>query len=46
MKVKTVIHPLRDGTAGGQFMAITLPDGTQMGNPNARPNANAGAPAQ
>jgi Family of unknown function (DUF6152) len=45
MKVKTVIHPLRDGTAGGQFMAITLPDGTEMGNPNARPNANAGAPA-
>jgi hypothetical protein len=46
MKVKTVIHPLRDGTAGGQFMAITLPDGTQMGNPDGRPNANAGAPAQ
>ena len=42
MKVKTVIHPLRDGTAGGQFMAITLPDGTEMGNANARPNANAG----
>ena len=46
MKVKTVIHPLRDGTAGGQFMAITLPDGSQMGNPDGRPNANAGAPAQ
>ena len=45
MKVKTVIHPLRDGTAGGQFMAITLPDGAEMGNPNGRPNANAGAPA-
>ena len=43
MKVKTVIHPLRDGTAGGQFMAITLPDGTQMGNVNAPPGANAGA---
>jgi hypothetical protein len=35
MKVKTVIHPLRDGNNGGQFMAITLPDGTLMGNPNA-----------
>src|SRR5580704_14739544 len=45
MKVKTIIHPLRDGTAGGQFMAITFPDGTQMGNPDGRPNANAGAPA-
>jgi hypothetical protein len=42
MKVKTIIHPLRDGTAGGQFMAVTLPDGTELGNPNGRPNANAG----
>ena len=45
MNVSMQIHPLRDGTAGGQFMAITLPDGTEMGNPNGRPNANAGAPA-
>jgi len=43
MKVKAVIHPLRDGSNGGQFMAVTLPDGTQMGNPNAAPSANAGA---
>jgi hypothetical protein len=43
MKIKTVIHPLRDGTNGGQFMAVTLPDGTVMGNPNAAPSANAGA---
>jgi hypothetical protein len=43
MKVKSVIHPLRDGGNGGQFMAVTLPDGTQMGNPNAAPSANAGA---
>ena len=43
MKVKTVIHPLRDGSNGGQFMAITLPDGSQMGNANAAPSANAGA---
>jgi hypothetical protein len=42
MKIKTIIHPLRDGTNGGQFMAVTLPDGTQMGNPNAAPTANAG----
>jgi len=27
MKVKAVIHPLRDGANGGQFMGITLPDG-------------------
>lgn len=45
MKIKTVIHPLRDGNNGGQFMAVTLPDGTQMGNVNAPPNANAGGAA-
>jgi len=45
MQVKAVIHPLRDGNAGGQFMAVTLPDGTLMGNPNAAPSANAGAAA-
>jgi hypothetical protein len=43
MKVQAVIHPLRDGTPGGQFMAVTLPDGTQLGNPNARAGANARA---
>jgi hypothetical protein len=43
MKVKAIIHPLRDGTNGGQFMALTLPDGTLMGNPNAPLSADAGA---
>jgi hypothetical protein len=43
MKVQTIIHPLRDGSPGGQFMAVTLPDGTMLGNPNARAGANAGA---
>ena len=42
MPIKAVIHPLRDGAAGGQFMAVTLPDGTQFGNVNAAPSANAG----
>ena len=36
MKVKVVIHPLRDGNKGGQYLAVTLPDGTLMGNPNGR----------
>jgi len=31
MPVTLTIHPLRDGTNGGQFMAIVLPDGTKMG---------------
>jgi hypothetical protein len=30
MPVTLTIHPLRDGTNGGQFMDITLPDGTVM----------------
>jgi uncharacterized protein DUF6152 len=36
MPVKLLVHPLRDGTHGGQFMEITLPDGTQMGRGGAR----------
>jgi hypothetical protein len=36
MKVKVVIHPLKDGGKGGQYLAVTLPDGKIMGNPNGR----------
>ena len=36
MKVQVTIHPLRDGNNGGQYLAITLPDGTQMGHPEGR----------
>jgi hypothetical protein len=43
MKITAIIHPLRDGTDGGQYMAVTLPDGTVKGNPNAAAGANAGA---
>ena len=43
MKVSAIIHPLKDGTHGGQFMAVTLPDGTLKGNPNGAAGANAGA---
>jgi Family of unknown function (DUF6152) len=31
MAVTATIHPLRDGTNGGQFLKITLPDGTLLG---------------
>ena len=31
MAVTTTIRPLRDGTNGGQFLEITLPDGTVLG---------------
>src|SRR6202030_3342588 len=33
MVVRLTIHPLRDGSKGGQFMAVTLPDGAKLGNP-------------
>ena len=42
MKITAIIHPLKDGTHGGQFMAVTLPDGTTKGNPGGAPTANAG----
>jgi len=32
MKIKLVIHPLKDGKPGGQFLSVTLPDGKQMGD--------------
>src|SRR3954452_10124008 len=38
MQVKVVIHPLRDGNKGGQYLAVTLPDRTLMGNPQGRGN--------
>ena len=35
MPVSVTIHPLRDGLNGGQFVGITLPDGTVLGRPAA-----------
>ncbi len=32
-KVTVIINPLRDGKPGGLFNAVTLPDGTILGNP-------------
>jgi hypothetical protein len=31
MPIKLTVHPLRDGTNGGQFMSAVLPDGTKLG---------------
>jgi hypothetical protein len=36
MPVTVSIHPLRDGTNGGQFVEVKLPDGTRMGRNVAR----------
>jgi hypothetical protein len=32
-KISVTIHPLKDGSRGGQFMAATLPDGKRLVNP-------------
>ena len=37
MDISVTIHPLKDGAHGGQFLAVKLPDGTQLGDPNAKP---------
>ncbi len=34
MNVKVVVRPLKDGKIGGQFLAVTLRDGTQLGDPS------------
>jgi hypothetical protein len=39
-KISLTIHPLRDGSRGGQFMAIKLADGRELSNaPGFRYNA-------
>ena len=42
MAVSVLARPHRDGSHFGQFMAVTLPDGTMIGNPNAPPSADVG----
>jgi hypothetical protein len=37
MAVTATVRPLRDGTNGGQFLQIMLPDGTVFGQAAARP---------
>ncbi len=36
MNVSVIMHPLKEGH-GGQFLAVTLPDGTRLGDPNTEP---------
>ena len=42
MNVKVLIHPLRDGNPGGQFLQITLPGGKQLGDPSTRGRQSGG----
>jgi hypothetical protein len=44
MNVKLLIHPLRDGNPGGQFLQVTLPDGKQLGDPSTRGRRPQGEP--
>jgi len=44
MNVAVTIHPLRDGTNGGQFMQVKLPDGTMMGRGGIAPAAPGATP--
>jgi Family of unknown function (DUF6152) len=46
MNVSVAIHPLRDGTNGGQFLKVTLPDGREMGRGGIAPAAGTTPPAQ
>jgi hypothetical protein len=46
MSVSVSIHPLRDGTNGGQFLNVKLPDGTQMGRGGIGPAPGATPPAE
>jgi hypothetical protein len=39
-KITIVMHPLRDGKAGGSFVSGTLPDGTRLGGSPTPTNAN------
>lgn len=32
--VTLILNPLKDGTKGGLFVAVTLPDGSVLGDPN------------
>jgi hypothetical protein len=34
MSISVTIHPLKDGAHGGQFLAVKLPDGRLLGNPD------------
>jgi hypothetical protein len=38
-KVTVTMHPLRDGSRGGQFMTALLPSGQTLGNGGQRPSS-------
>jgi hypothetical protein len=46
MNVSVAIHPLHDGTNGGQFLKVKLPDGSEMGRGGIAPAAGTTPPAE
>ena len=44
MPVSVTIHPLHDGTNGGQFLSVKLPDGSMMGRGGIQNTPPAGTP--
>ncbi len=45
-KVSVIVRPMRDGTPGGLFVSVTLPDGRVLGERPAAPAAPPPAAAQ
>jgi len=43
-QVTLVLNPLRDGSKGGLFKSVTLPDGKVLGDPTRRGNAPVNVP--
>jgi Family of unknown function (DUF6152) len=46
MNVSVEIHPLRDGTNGGQFLKVKLPNGSEMGRGGIAPAPGTTPPAE
>jgi Family of unknown function (DUF6152) len=44
MEIKLIIHPLKSGDPGGQFLQVTLPDGRQLGDPSTRGSSPPASP--
>ncbi len=45
-KVTLLMNPLRDGSKGGLFVSVMLPDGKVLGDPTRVPGGPAAAPAK
>ena len=46
MNVTAVIHPLKDGTPGGQYLSVTFPDGRTLGLGNVSGAGGGEAPGE